>query len=132
MFHRVFQRLFLVLLACLLSGGHWAVLQSVAWTGMLVRYTAEGDLESGIRRTFDGQNPCDMCRAIKEARSAESDPSEAPATLSRDEFRLAGLAPEADRARLRAPTRFAFPARELSAARHLRDAPPVPPPRLAA
>jgi len=55
-----------------LAGGHWGVLQTMAWAGMLVTYTqADGSLLSGVRKTFDGEHPCSMCDSIKEARQKE-------------------------------------------------------------
>lgn len=55
-----------------LAGGHWGVLQTVAWAGMLVTYTqADGSLLAGVKKTFDGEHPCRMCSSIKEAKQKE-------------------------------------------------------------
>lgn len=56
----------------LIAGGHWGAWQMVAWAGMLWNYTQEdGSLLSGVRKTFDGENPCAMCESIKTAKENE-------------------------------------------------------------
>jgi hypothetical protein len=52
-------------------GGHWLVLQSVAWTRMIVAYSAESSLGSAVAKTFDGKHPCKMCLQIREGRQQE-------------------------------------------------------------
>mgnify|MGYP001823155819 CR=1 FL=1 len=47
------------------SNSHLAVLQVVAWTGMLVENVQGLALEEAIARTFDGQHPCSLCHAIE-------------------------------------------------------------------
>lgn len=47
---------------------HWSALQVIAWSGMLVTYSARAGIEVGIRETFDGEHPCPMCSAIKAAK----------------------------------------------------------------
>lgn len=54
-----------------LVGGHWAMLQVVAWAGMLRSYTQEKGLIEGVRETFDGEHPCPMCCHLAEAREKE-------------------------------------------------------------
>ena len=57
----------------LLAGGHWGTLQAVAWAGMLWSYTqTDGSLLSGVKKTFDGEHPCTMCRSIKTAKEKEN------------------------------------------------------------
>ena len=56
----------------LMAGGHWGALQTVAWTGMLWSYTQkDGSLLSGVKKTFDGEHPCPMCKSIKVAKEKE-------------------------------------------------------------
>jgi len=62
-------RLSLVLALFAATGGHWAVLQSVAWSAMLVRYSHESGIASAVEKTFDGQHPCALCAKIAKARS---------------------------------------------------------------
>lgn len=46
---------------------HLPLLQIVAWSGMLVTYSQEAPLGEAIRQTFDGEHPCPLCLAIREA-----------------------------------------------------------------
>ena len=60
-----------VLVLVLTLGLHWALLQTVAWTGMIIAYSQEDSLSTAISKTFDGQHPCPMCKAIKQGRAEE-------------------------------------------------------------
>ena len=65
-------QLFVCLLTALhLVGGHWGVLQMVAWARMLNEYTAERGLITGVMETFDGQHCCAMCRKIAAGKNTE-------------------------------------------------------------
>ena len=55
----------------LLAGGHWAILQTGAWTGMIVAYTKDGNVSTAISRTFDGKHPCALCCAVRDGRKQE-------------------------------------------------------------
>ncbi len=59
------------LLLVLTLGLQWAVLQSVAWVGMIVTYSHDASFTEAISKTFDGKHPCCMCKAIKQARADE-------------------------------------------------------------
>ena len=62
----------LVVLALTISlGGHWAMLQSVAWVGMLISYSQESPFTVAISKTFDGKNPCGLCKEIQQRRAEE-------------------------------------------------------------
>ena len=66
-------------------------MQVVAWTGMLVGYTAEHGLEAGVSKTFDGSAPCELCNAIMDATLLETDPvSPLPERLDGGRWLLAG------------------------------------------
>ena len=52
-------------------GGHWALPQSLAWLGMLVTYSQEVPLSEALRKTFDGDHPCQMCKAVQQGKKAE-------------------------------------------------------------
>lgn len=52
-------------------GLHWAVLQSVAWVGMLTSYSIESGIKVALAKTFDGENPCKLCIAVSEGRKTE-------------------------------------------------------------
>lgn len=60
----------LAVLALVLSLGlHWAFLQTIAWTGMIVSYARDGSLVEAVNKTFDGNHPCRMCKTIQKVRS---------------------------------------------------------------
>lgn len=52
-------------------GLHWALLQTVAWTGMLITYARDGSLQEAVAKTFDGRHPCALCKVVKEGREEE-------------------------------------------------------------
>jgi hypothetical protein len=55
----------------LFLGLHWALLQAVAWTGMLINYSRDASLTEAVTQTFDGEHPCKLCNAIKQGRAEE-------------------------------------------------------------
>jgi len=66
-------RILVAVLGCLhLCGGHWGVMQVIAWSNMIVDYSAQDGLIEGAKKTFDGEHPCGMCKAIAEGRKQES------------------------------------------------------------
>jgi hypothetical protein len=70
----VFVRLgkFLVILALIATTGlHWAALQSVAWTTMLADNLHSGSFCDAVTKTFDGQHPCCLCKAIAAGKQSE-------------------------------------------------------------
>ncbi len=60
-----------LLTALMLLGGHWTVLQSLAWMSMFARYAREGSLSIAFVKTFDGRHPCSLCLRIQEDREQE-------------------------------------------------------------
>ena len=63
---------FLLVSALLLTGGaHWFVLQSIAWTAMIVTRASETSLVEAVKGTFDGAHPCGLCEKIGEGRAQE-------------------------------------------------------------
>ena len=66
-----FCAVFCLLAMFFAGGGHWLVLQSVAWGRMLVDYSRNASLSTAIEQTFDGEHPCPMCTQIKKGRTAE-------------------------------------------------------------
>jgi hypothetical protein len=62
----------LLIVALLTScGAHWLVLQSVAWTTMLVENSRRGSLVEAVKTTFDGAHPCGLCKTIETERGHE-------------------------------------------------------------
>lgn len=47
------------------TGAHWIVLQSVAWTNMLIDHSRESSLVEAVEKTFDGKHPCSLCVTIE-------------------------------------------------------------------
>lgn len=120
-------------------GGHWAVLQTVAWTQMLADYArASGSVVTAVEETFDGEHPCELCQRIAAAKKMEERGPEqqAPASapkIAKAEQKAKALLPESWLSR---PARLmgerpwfaAVPARGVLRT----ERPPVPPPRGAA
>ena len=63
-----------------IAGGHWAVLQAIAWARMLGEYSRNASIEVAITKTFSGKYPCDLCRKIKES----SQKQEAPRSIKQE------------------------------------------------
>jgi len=109
-------------------GLHWAVLQTVAWTGMIVSYSRGASLREAVSKTFDGQHPCCLCKAIQKGRADEQKQGQGQVKPgSKLELGLLWQAPVFD---------FACPSEPVPAhdahAPARRDAPPKPRPRAAA
>lgn len=104
-------------------GLHWALLQTVAWAGMIVSYAQESPLTEAVVKTFDGQHPCKLCKQIAKGKGSEKK-SEYEFAVSKVKIAYAQVA-------------FIFSMPTLSwelgaysdAARPRTDAPPIPPPR---
>ncbi len=60
-------------LAAMLSsvGGHWAVLQSIAWVCMIGDFSRQDSLRGALSKTFDGEHPCELCLGIEQGQSRE-------------------------------------------------------------
>ena len=65
----------------LVAGGHWAMLQGVAWATMVKDFSKTGSLTEAVGKTFDGKHPCAMCKKLTNARASEE---KAPVTLKVD------------------------------------------------
>ncbi len=104
-------------------GGHWAVLQSVAWTNMLAENLRETTVTEAFEKTFDGQHPCRLCQAITAGKKSEKK-SELPMPLRKIECVTAQpvfvFNPPQDFRLVPAAT-FSLP--------NFPSQPPVPPPR---
>jgi len=66
-----FSRIATVSVLVLSLGLHWALLQTVAWTGMIVSYSKEGSFQEAVSKTFDGKHPCGLCELVKAGRAEE-------------------------------------------------------------
>ncbi len=113
------------LLLSLTLGWHWVVLQSVAWTAMLIERTRDASFAVAVQTTFDGQHPCKLCKVVEAGKSAEKAPS---ASLKLPPIEVSSLAdsvvsvlpPQVELL----PTRLDLPWISRS------ESPPLPPPRL--
>src|ERR1700729_2601426 len=52
-------------------GGHWAVLQTIAWASMIVDYSRNAALTEAVEKTFDGRHPCRICTEIQKGQRSE-------------------------------------------------------------
>lgn len=68
---RHLQSLLCLLAALHLVGGHWGVMQMVAWAQMLRDYSQDRSVAEAVMDTFDGEHPCPMCQKIKSCRAEE-------------------------------------------------------------
>jgi hypothetical protein len=116
---------FLSLALFSIAGGHWAVLQTVAWAQMLRDYSENATVAEALEKTFGGDAPCAMCKKITEARQKEE---KAPATLKVEKKAEVFLATGRDILPVPSDRRFSyhFPGDTLSAARPNAPSDPVP------
>lgn len=55
-----------------IAGGHWAVVQGIAWAGMIRSYSEEsGSLVAGVKKALSGEAPCHLCERIAQAKQSE-------------------------------------------------------------
>jgi hypothetical protein len=74
---------FLMIVALMISiGAHWGVLQVAAWANMINVYSEEKGLWEGLKDTFDGEHPCEMCKKL----GAEKKEEQQKAPLSKDAY----------------------------------------------
>lgn len=52
-------------------GFQWTLLQSVAWTVMLLDRSAEMGWVQALETTFDGQHPCALCKVVRKGRDTQ-------------------------------------------------------------
>ncbi len=80
-----FGHLFLILALLGATGGHWAVLQTIAWADMLATNLQTESVSDAITKTFDGAHPCKLCKQISAGKKEEKK-SELPFQLKKLEF----------------------------------------------
>lgn len=105
------------------TGGHWALLQSFAWTTMLAGHWQKESLTSAVEQTFGGRHPCKLCLAIAAAKKAEKK-TEFPGANQKLEF-----PPLAANPALFAPGEFSWLTPGNIFPSSASFAPPTPPPR---
>lgn len=118
----------LLLIVALLgaTGGHWAVLQTIAWANMLSQNLQSDSVATAISKTFDGAHPCKMCQRIAAGKQDEKK-ADLPLQVKKLEF-------VTDRPILvfSAPTDFCLVQVTTHSPDGLTHRPAVPPPRTAA
>jgi hypothetical protein len=122
---RAFVKTVTVAVLVLSLGLHWALLQTVAWTGMLVSYSRDGSFKQAVAKTFDGKHPCPLCKVIEKGRAEEKkqEQQQSKPGVKMDlglVWQTTDFEFDCDRARI-APSQFTAPIRA--------DEPPKPRPR---
>jgi hypothetical protein len=121
-----------------IAGGHWAIVQAVAWAEMLHDYTMRtGSVAVAVEQTLDGHHPCEICLRIAAAKKLEA---EAKSDRQKPESSKSGVAKteKSEKALplagshspvLTAINASRFDMWPLLAASSREDQPPTPPPR---
>ena len=107
-----------------ICGGPRLILQSVAWAGMLIKYSHQTSLAEAVAETFDGAHPCNICKGVQQENESEEQQN-VPVEKKWDlkiyaSPRLRILYPSAS---------FALHPPVSQQVLNWADAPPVPPPR---
>ena len=118
-----FGKFFVIVALIATTGAHWAALQSVAWTTMLADNLRTHSLSESVARTFDGQYPCPICKAIAAGKKSEKK-SEATLQTQKLEF-----PPAKENPVLVAPSSFQLLPPVNCFAESLTQKPLLPPPR---
>ena len=125
LFLRKASRLIVILALLASVGGHWALLQSVAWTRMIIERTHTESFTVAVQTTLDGEHPCDLCKRITEGKQHERQPEQAQVKVKMDllcERRIIAIAPPSQPMIFQSGPTVGTPRAER---------PPVPPPRAA-
>ncbi len=115
-----------VILAVALSVGlHWALLQSVAWTGMFVSFAQQTSVKEALVKTFDGKNACRLCKLVREGQQSEKEKESLQPLVKIESL------PCATRFVLTPPAPLSSPTGMDQAASPRAESPPLQPPRAA-
>lgn len=118
------SKLLLVMALTLSLGLHWMFLQTVAWTGMMVKYSQTVTVEQAINWTFDGSHACKLCKLVQEGSKSRTNKTAEQAPVLKVK-----CLPPISLVFLR-PSELSVPSRVPFALLPLRtDAPALPPPR---
>jgi RNA polymerase subunit RPABC4/transcription elongation factor Spt4 len=131
---RLFQSLLFLVAALHLIAGPLGVMQVVAWSKMIKDYSQEKGLLTGVMETFDGDHPCKMCKKISTSKQDEQKNPLIPQSKLDMTSKWFGMIPTMDLPSSNwrdaaLATNFVAPVEGIS---QWGQAPPVPPPRLAA
>ena len=75
----------LVVALAISIGRHCGFLQTLAWGGMVVKYSQDAPFKDAVVMTFDGKHPCTLCKQIAQGKRSEKK-SEFPPTSKKFEF----------------------------------------------
>lgn len=78
----------LVLLSLWLLVGPTALLQLTAWGWMIVSYSSEEGLRTGVTDTFSGEKPCELCHFVEGIERPLSEESDRPTPTETREIKL--------------------------------------------
>jgi hypothetical protein len=114
----------MVYLLIFLIGGHWGILQSVAWARMVVQNLRSANFTEAVSKTFDGKHPCKLCKAVAEGKKSEKRQATHQAGSKLELFceSTRGGLPESRFAT--AVSSMFYPLKDFQ------TAPPIPPPRV--
>jgi len=122
----VFRRFSNLLLTVALAswlGVHWSLLQSIAWVGMVIKYSQGATMTEALSKTFDGEHPCALCKVITAGKKAEK-----KAAVLRPVQKLEFLA-QCSTFAFFSPSEFELLPTPVNSVRSLAYAPPTPPPK---
>lgn len=120
------KRVGVVYLVVALVGGEWWVVQTVAWSRMVVAYTASYGVREGVTRTFDGDHPCSLCLAV----DAQTKPAHRDALVpTHGGWTLRGVPPDVAQLTWADPGYSRDPDGGCAVPSLERMPPPTPPPR---
>jgi hypothetical protein len=119
-----FFRIFAFVLILKVSGGDWAVLQTIAWTRMTIENSQVTEsITLAVAKAFDVSKPCTMCKAIQEGREAEQEQDVQQATFIPELFY------QDEQPVFAPPQHFWISAKPISLFDLRAERPPSPPPR---
>jgi len=116
-------KFFVVAALVLTTGAHWTALQTVAWTAMLASNLSGESFTKAVAKTFDGEHPCCLCKAIAAGKKSEKKSEVVSPSLKLE------YPPFARKAILFPPSTFEWQQQKNLFADSLSARPPLPPPR---
>jgi hypothetical protein len=105
-------------------GGHWAILQSVAWVTMVASYSQTAPLKAALVKTFNGEHPCSICKFVANGKKSEQKQETGKLLVKLDFF----LTPTRVAIYPPVPASLQFSSTRSAGSRN--ETPPTPPPRL--
>ena len=117
-------KIVLVVALSLSLGLHWALLQSVAWVGMVVSYSQSAPIAEALAKTFDGKHPCKLCKLVDAGKQTEQK-QESQKTSAKVEFFFVSSP-----LMLHAPVLDLLPVFSFRLITTRGESPPTPPPRI--